>query len=99
MTYEELRARLLTLPTASPEWLAYTLAYPADGRPVPVAYCLVRRPEGYRVYKGDDRGGTFPATGEDGEKPLAFATESEACEWIWTEINWWLDFEARRARR
>jgi hypothetical protein len=96
VNYEELRARLLTLPEATPDWLAYTLAYPADGRPIPVSYCLIQRPDGYRIYKGDGRGGVFLATGDDGETPLIFPSEGAACDWIWIEINWWLNFEARR---
>jgi hypothetical protein len=99
VSYEELRARLLTLPDATPEWLAYTLAYPADGRPIPVSYCLVKRLDAYLIYKGDGRGGTFLPTAGDGESPLSFSTEGAACDWIWIEINWWLDFEERRKRR
>lgn len=99
MTYDELRARLLALPGATEEWLAYTLSFVDGGRPTPTSYCLLRRTDtDWVVYQGDERGQTRPATAEDGETPLTFDSESAACEWIWNEIMWWREFEARRAR-
>ncbi|WEG09293.1 hypothetical protein PU630_01650 [Microbacterium horticulturae] len=100
MTYDELRARLLSLPGATQDWLTYTLSYSDDGRPIPTSYCLVKHDdEDWAVFQGDERGGTFPATREDGETPLTFRSESSACEWIWQEILWWREFEERRAAR
>ncbi|MFF2054028.1 hypothetical protein ACFVU2_20655 [Leifsonia sp. NPDC058194] len=88
MDYAELRNRLLSLPDASPQWLSYVLAYPADGRPIPVGYCLIRQADKtFLVYQGDDRGSVSPAVGEDG-KVLVFPTESDACEWIWETVLW-----------
>lgn len=99
MTYDELRERLLTLPDATHEWLTYTLSYPEDGQPLPTSYSLVRRDtSGYSVFQGDGRGGASVATAEDGETPLTFSSETDACEWIWREIMWWREFEERRAR-
>lgn len=86
LDYAELRSRLLTLPDASPEWLSYVFAYPVDGRPIPVGYCLIQQPdETFLVYQGDDRGGVAPAVGEDGEV-LIFPAESDACAWIWETV-------------
>jgi hypothetical protein len=98
LTYDELRERLVALPGATAEWLSYTLSF-ADGTPpVPTSYSLVRGRNGrFTVYRGNERGGVSQATAEDGETPLAFSSESQACDWIWEEIQWWRDFEARRA--
>ncbi|MDQ4215257.1 hypothetical protein [Microbacterium capsulatum] len=100
MNYDELCQRLLSLPGATSEWVSYTLSM-ADGAPsVPTSYVLVRGWEGaFTVFRGDERGGLAQATSEDGESPLDFATEAQACEWIWNETLWWRDFEARRASR
>jgi hypothetical protein len=96
--FDELQERLLALPGATREWLTYTLAFPEDGRPLPVSYCLIKKRDGrFAVYKGDGRGGVSLATADDGETPLDFATEDDACGWIWTEVNWWRDFETRRS--
>ncbi|MBZ4488283.1 hypothetical protein LQ938_13895 [Microbacterium sp. cx-55] len=98
MTFTQLKRRLLALPGATAAWLAPTVAFPQDGRPIPVGYCLIRDRGGlFTVYKGDGRGGVSPATMDDGATPLTFATEDDACTWIWAEMMWWRDFEARRA--
>ena len=96
-SYDELRQRLLALPGATQQWLAYTLSYADGTAPVPTTYALVHEADGsFSVYRGDERGGLARATAEDGETPLVFSGESEACEWIWNEIEWWRAFEARR---
>ena len=99
MNYDELRERLLALPGATPRWVAYTLSNAGSGKPVPTSYSLVRRGHSdYAVFQGDERGGVFSATAEDGVTPLAFGSESEACEWIWQKIMLWRDRRERLAR-
>ncbi|WP_292714685.1 hypothetical protein [Microbacterium sp. 13-71-7] len=80
--------------------MTYTLSFSDGGPAVPTSYALVRRSDGrFTVFRGDERGGVGQATAEDGETQLEFATEAQACEWIWNEILWWREFEARRANR
>lgn len=73
MSFDELRAKLLMLPEATPEWAAYTVSFPNDGRPLLTSHSLVdSESEAWVVFEGDGRGGTFPATNEDGITALAF---------------------------
>ena len=100
MNYDELYERLLALPGMSRERLIYLLSNAGRGKPVPTSYSLVRRSDSdYAVFHGNDRGGVYIATAEDGVTPLAFGSESEACEWIWQEIMWWRDYDERKARK
>ena len=99
MNYDELYERLLALPGMSREKLVYILSNAGSGKPVPTGYSLVRRGHSdYAVFQGDGRGGVFSAAADDGVTPLAFGSESEACEWIWQEIMWGRDRRERRAR-
>ncbi|MBN9177617.1 MAG: hypothetical protein J0I43_09660 [Microbacterium sp.] len=98
MNYSQLQECLLGLPGATADWLAYTLSHPDDGRPLPTSYSLVRRGTGaFEVYQGDERGGVSIAKADDGKTPLAFPSEEAACAWIWGQVLWWREFEARRA--
>lgn len=100
MNHEELRRRLLALPGVTEEWVTYTLSFSDGGPAVPTSCVLVRRSDGwFTVFRGDERGGVSQATAEDGETVPMFATEAQACEWMWNEILGWREFEGRRANR
>lgn len=99
MKFEELEQRLLALPGATRDWLVYALSDAGSGPPIPTGYSLVRRDATrFEVYKGDGRGGSSIAKDDDGETPLVFATEDAACQWIWDEVQWWREYEARKRR-